>query len=148
MLLEGRFLMLRFPIGVRITSELDEHRDGPDGPERVIGWAYQTLHGHLEQGRLTYEVAKNLTTGRVEFRIDAFSRRAPLHNPLLALGFRIFGRRMQLRFYRHALHRLTTLLTTPPPPVRAGSDGLVHAPPDAEPGFLDPFVIRFAHPGR
>ncbi len=148
MLLEGRFLLLRFPIGVRITSQLDELRRGAGGSERVIGWSYQTLHGHLEQGRLTYEVAKDLTTGRVEFRIDAFSRRAPIRNPLLALGFRVFGRTMQRRFYRHALRRLTTQLDTPPPTPQPGSDGLVRAPSDAAPRPLDAFVIRFAHPGR
>lgn len=149
MLLEGRFLALRFPIGVRITAKHDELRERPDGPERVIGWSYQTLRGHLEQGRLTYEVAKHLGSGRVEFRIDAHSRRAPIRNPLLALGFQLFGRRMQLRFYRHALERLTRMLDTPPGPVHVGPDGLVRAPSDAGcASRFDPFMIRFAHPGR
>ncbi|HEY4420174.1 MAG TPA: DUF1990 family protein, partial [Pseudonocardia sp.] len=116
MLLEGRFLLLRFVIGVRITAAHDEMREGLDGPERVIGWSYQTLRGHLEQGRLTYEVAKNLATGTVEFRIIAYSRRAPIPNPVLRTGFRLFGRRTQLRFYRHALARLHRLMQAPPCP--------------------------------
>lgn len=151
MLLEGRFLNLRFPMGVRITAGFDELRDGADGPERVTGWAYQTLRGHLEQGRLAYEVVKNLGSGRVEFRIDAYSRRAPMPNPFLALGFRLFGRRTQLRFYRHALRRLTGLVgspTSPVSPARPAADGLVHAPSTGHGiGDSDPLIIRFIHPG-
>lgn len=148
MLLEGRFLVLRFLLGVRITAEQDELRDGPRGPERVIGWSYQTLRGHLEQGRLAYELAKELETGRVEFRILAYSRRAPIRNPVLRLGFRVFGRHTQLRFYRHALARLRGLMQAPPPPPRPGPDGLVRAPSGVEPGRFEAFTLRFAHPGR
>jgi len=147
MLLEGRFLVLRFLLGVRITAEDDEVRDGPHGPERVIGWSYQTLQGHLEQGRLTYEVAKELETGRVEFRIIAYSRRAPIRNPVLRLGFRMFGRQTQLRFCRHALARLQRLLQDPPGPPQPGPDGLVRAPSGVEPGRFDAFALRFPHPG-
>ena len=147
MLLEGRFAVLRFLLGVRITAEIDEVRDGPNGPERVVGWSYQTLRGHLEQGRLAYEVAKELETGRVEFRIVAHSRQAPIANPVLRLGFRLFGRRTQLRFYRHALARLQRLMTDPPPPPRPGPDGLVRAPSGVAPGRFESFTIRFLHPG-
>ena len=52
MLLEGRFTVLRFYLGVRVTAVIDETTEA----ERVWGWSYQTLEGHLEQGRLTYEV--------------------------------------------------------------------------------------------
>jgi uncharacterized protein (UPF0548 family) len=148
MLLEGRFLLLRFLLGVRITGAHDEVRPGPGGPERVVGWSYETLRGHLEQGRLTYELAKELETGRVEFRILAHSRRAPIRNPLLRLGFRLFGRRTQLRFYRGAAARLQQLLAAPPTPPRAGPDGLVRAPSGVEPGRFEIFTLRFAHPGR
>jgi uncharacterized protein (UPF0548 family) len=147
MLLEGRFLVLRFLLGVRITAEHDEVRDGPHGPERVIGWSYQTLRGHLEQGRLTYELAKELETGRVEFRILAYSRRAPIPNPVLRLGFRLFGRYTQLRFYRQALARLRALLQAPPPPPQPGPDGLVRAPSGVDAGRFEAFTLRFAHPG-
>ena len=148
MLLEGRFLVLRFLIGVRITTVHDEVREGVEGPERVIGWSYQTLRGHLEQGRLTYEVAKNLATGTVEFRIIAYSRRAPIQNPVLRLGFCLFGRGTQLRFYRHGLARLQLLLQDPPAPPQPGPDGLVRAPTGVEPGRFETFSLWFAHPGR
>jgi hypothetical protein len=147
MLLEGRFLVLRFLLGVRITAQHDEVRDGARGPERVIGWSYQTLRGHLEQGRLTYELAKELETGRVEFRIISHSRGAPIRNPVLRLGFRLFGRYTQLRFYRHALARLRVLLQAPPAPPQPGPDGLVRAPSGVEPGRFETFTLRFAHPG-
>jgi uncharacterized protein (UPF0548 family) len=148
MLLEGRFLVLRFLLGVRITSQHDEVCDGPHGPERRTGWSYQTLRGHLEQGRLTYELAKELETGRVEFRILAYSRRAPIRNPVFRIGFRVFGRHTQLRFYRHARARLLALLQAPPEPPRPGPDGLVRAPSGVEAGRFEVFALRFAHPGR
>jgi uncharacterized protein (UPF0548 family) len=149
MLLEGRFLVLRFLIGVRITTEHNEVRAGANGPERVIGWSYQTLRGHLEQGRLTYEVAKELETGRVEFRIIAYSRRAPIPNPVLRMGFRLFGRRTQLQFYRHALVRLHRLMQAAPPgPPAPGPDGIVRAPSGAGVGRFESWTVPFAHPGR
>jgi len=148
MLLEGRFLVLRFLLGVRITASHDELGDGPNGPERQVGWSYQTLQGHLEQGRLTYEVAKELRTGRVEFRILAHSRRAPIRNPVLRLGFTLFGRHTQLRFYRRALARLQRLLQDPPPPPQPGPDGLVRAPSGVEPGRFEALTLRLPHPGR
>jgi uncharacterized protein (UPF0548 family) len=148
MLLEGRFLVLRFLLGVRITMQHDEVRDGPSGPERVVGWSYQTLRGHLEQGRLTYEVAKERETGRVTFRIIAHSRPAPIPHPLVRLGFHMFGRHTQLRFYRHALDRLLLLLQHPPPPPAVGPDGVVRAPSGADPGRFKAFTVRIAHPGR
>ena len=78
MLLEGRFLFLRFLLGVRIVAAHDELVDGPNGPERLVGWSYATLDGHLEQGKLRYEIAKEINTGRVEFRIIAYSRWSPI----------------------------------------------------------------------
>jgi uncharacterized protein (UPF0548 family) len=148
MLLEGRFGVLRFLMGVRITGAHDEVVDGPNGPERVIGWSYQTLAGHLEEGLLTYQLAKELKTGRVEFRILAYSRRARIRNPLFALGFRLFGRRTQLRFYRHALRKLALLLPDPPQPPGPDEDGLVRAPTGAPPNRAEFLTVRFAHPGR
>lgn len=56
MLSEGRFLVLRFLIGVRATAD----------------------------------------TGRVELRIIGDPRQAPILNPVLRLGFRLFARRTQL----------------------------------------------------
>ncbi len=78
MLLEGRFCGLRFYLGVRITGVLDQARDTVHGREQVWGWCYQTLQGHLEQGRLGYEVIKNLHTGQVSFRVPGYSRPAQI----------------------------------------------------------------------
>jgi uncharacterized protein (UPF0548 family) len=148
MLLEGRFLFLRFLLGVRITDRHDELRDGAAGPQRVIGWSYRTLRGHLEQGRLTYEIVKELTTGRVVFRIAAYSRRAPIANPVLRLGFGLFGRATQLRFYRAALRRLAAQVRSTPTLPQPGPDGVVRAPAGAGPGRFEGVVVRFTHPGR
>ena len=145
MLLVGRFLLLRFAMGVRVTESHDDVRDG----EHRIGWSYQTLEGHLEQGKLTWEIAKDLASGEVEFRIRAFSRRAPLRNPVVAFGFRFFGRRTQTRFYDNALQRLADLLAHPavaPPP--SLHDGLARAPGGRAPFSPERFTIRLVHPGR
>ncbi len=101
MLLEGRFFVLRLPMGVRVDAEVDETRERADGTaERVWGWSYRTLEHHLERGRLVYEVVKNTTTGRVEFVITGVSSRGEIRNPVLAVGFGVFGRVTQRRFYR------------------------------------------------
>jgi hypothetical protein len=112
MLLEGRFVVFRFPMGVRVDREIDETRDRADGTrERSWGWSYQTLEHHLERGRLVYEVVKNLDTGLIEFVITGVSRRAGITNPLIALGFGFFGRWTQWRFYRAAAAHLDRLVT-------------------------------------
>ncbi|WP_300018843.1 DUF1990 family protein [Pseudonocardia sp.] len=148
LLLEGRFLRMRFLLGVRITESHDDLRAGPNGPERVVGWSYQTLQGHLEQGRLTYEIVKEIDTGRVTFRIDAYSRQAPIANPVLRLGFSVFGRANQLRFYRSATRRLRALATRPVPYRTVARDGLVHAPSRAPRGRAEAWTLVFPHPGR
>jgi uncharacterized protein (UPF0548 family) len=148
MLLEGRFLFLRFFLGVRIVAAHDELVDGPHGPERLVGWSYSTLDGHLEQGKLRYEIAKEINTGRVEFRIIAYSRWSPIGNPLVWLGFHMFGRRTQLMWYHHAMTRLHRLLADPPEKPTPDADGIVRAPTGAGPGRFEGVVVRFAHPGR
>jgi uncharacterized protein (UPF0548 family) len=142
MLLVGRFAILRFAMGVRITEAHDEVADG----EHRIGWTYQTLDGHLEQGKLTYEIAKDVASGTVEFRILAYSRRAPIRNPIVALGFRLFGRRTQRRFYANALTRLARVSHMPPAPPQPHEDGLVRAPSDRPP--FGRVRILLLHPGR
>ncbi|WP_344428466.1 DUF1990 family protein [Pseudonocardia ailaonensis] len=143
MVLEGRFLLLRLLMGVRVTDRHDE----TDGRERRVGWSYQTLEGHIEQGRLTYEVAKALDTGRVEFRIIAHSRRAPIPNPVLRLGFRVFGRHTQQRFYRNALRRLRHLVRDPSPVPEPGPDGVVRAPTGSRPGRFEAWTVRVVDAG-
>ncbi|MFE0899785.1 DUF1990 family protein [Streptomyces smyrnaeus] len=144
MLLEGRFAGLRFDMGVRVTSVIDETHGSGEAASRVWGWAYRTLQGHLEQGELTYKVVKHLRTGAVEFRISGYSRRAPMANPVVRAGFAVFGRGTQLRFYRARARRLRRLLHAElhgAPPLTAeilpGYDNIALAPtplPHLSPG--------------
>jgi hypothetical protein len=60
-------------------------------------------------GQMDYEVRKWLDSGEVEFRIHAVSRPAHIPNPVIRLGFRLFGRRVQRRFARHACLRMARL---------------------------------------
>jgi uncharacterized protein (UPF0548 family) len=149
MLLEGRFLGLRFYLGVRVTEVIDETTDA----ERAWGWSYQTLQGHLEQGRLSYEVIKNLATGRVLFRVSGYSRMAPIPSPVVRWGFRLFGRWTQQRFYLAVQRRLRRLVVgaqrgapLPAPAVRV--DGLVLAPSGVSPRPLERLARSWLHPGR
>ena len=149
MLLEGRFAVLRFYLGVRVTGIVDETTDA----ERVWGWSYQTLEGHLEQGRLTYEVIKDTVTGRVRFRVRGYSRMAPIPSPVVRLGFRLFGRWTQQRFYLRIQRRMGALTQAaqrgaplPSPAVRP--DGLVLAPSGTAPHPLEHLARSWLHPGR
>ncbi len=109
MLLELRFAGLRFYVGVRV-SQVTDGRHTQDGREAAVwGWGYRTLEGHLEAGQMDYEVRKWLDTGEVEFRINAFSRPAHIPNPVVRLGFRLVGRRVQTRFARYACERMRRL---------------------------------------
>jgi uncharacterized protein (UPF0548 family) len=152
MLLEGRFFGLRFYLGVRVTGVTDEERDSQDGPERVWGWCYQTLEGHIEQGRLSYEVIKNLATGRVTFRVAGYSRRAPIPNPIVRWGFMVFGRWTQQRFYRNIQLRMTALVGAaqrgqPLPAPQVRPDGIVLAPSGTRPHPLERLSRGWVHPG-
>jgi uncharacterized protein (UPF0548 family) len=109
MLLELRFHGLRFHVGVRVSDVYDEVRERDGRRARVWGWAYQTLQGHLEMGQMDWEVWKWLDNGQVEFRIHAYSRGAPERNPIVRLGFRLFGRREQLAFLHSTLERMRRL---------------------------------------
>jgi uncharacterized protein (UPF0548 family) len=148
MLLEGRFLMLRFYLGVRVSEVVDETRDR----HRVWGWGYQTLDGHLEQGKLVYEVVKESDTGEVALVLRAYSRPAPIANPLIRLGFRLFGRRTQLRFYTAVGERLGASVrailrgAAPPRPART-AQGLVVAPSEIKPHPLERLRVDCYHPG-
>jgi hypothetical protein len=154
MLLEARFFGLRFYVGVRVTGVIDEERDGDGGaPQRVWGWCYQTLQGHLEQGRLSYEVIKDLSTGQVAFRVTGYSRGAPVENPLIRWGFRLFGRWTQERFYQNIQSRMADLVATqqrggPLPAPQVREDGIVLAPSGVRRHPLEQFARSWTHPGR
>ena len=155
MLLEGRFAVLRFYFGVRVTDVIDEERprdDDPSAQDRIWGWAYETLEGHLERGRMSYEVVKHQDSGEVELVIKAYSEGAPTLGVVTALGWRVFGRRTQLRFYRMCGRRLATLVRlhvgqAEPVPPRRIVDGLVLAPSDAGPSWGRRFSVRRHQPG-
>lgn len=129
MLLIGRFVGLRFPMGVRVGGVVDRDVEEDGVPVRLFAWHYRTLEGHLERGQMDYELRKWLDTGEVSLRIRAQSRMADIDNPVIRLGFRIFGRHSQLRFYDRALARTATLVQerrgrpVPVPPGRAPDDG-------------------------
>jgi uncharacterized protein (UPF0548 family) len=153
MLLEARFFGLRFHLGVRVTAVLDEVRGSGSGAQRVWGWSYQTLQGHLEQGRLGYEVIKDLASGSVRFRVVGYSRAAPIRNPLIRLGFALFGRRTQTRFYRTIQQRMRTLVNGPAdgrplPGPGSRPDGVVVAPSGAGTRPQDRVGWWVHHPGR
>ncbi len=110
MLLEGRFMGLRFMLGVRVVGAVDETTELDGRPARVWGWSYATLQGHLEMGRLDYAVVKLSDTGEVQFRLHAVSKPATIPNPVVRVGFRIFGRRLQKRFARTAGERMARIV--------------------------------------
>lgn len=153
MLLEGRFAGLRFYLGVRVTGVLDETRGSGQSAEQVWGWSYQTLQGHLEQGRLNYEVIKNLASGEVRFRVAGYSRAAPIPNPFIRFGFKVFGRNTQQRFYRAVQQRMRALLGPatgglPLPTPTREANGLVIAPSGTTPHPLERVARGLHHPGR
>jgi uncharacterized protein (UPF0548 family) len=114
MLLQARFGPLRFFLGCRVGAVSDETRTIDGRQVRVWGWSYGTLAGHFERGRMDFAVWKWLDDGAVEFRIHVVSRRARVGNPLVRLGFRLFGRRRQVRFARRACERMGALVTRAP----------------------------------
>ena len=111
MLLEIRYLLFRVRVGVRISEVFDEVRDISKRAVRVWGWAYQTLDGHLERGQMDYQVWKWFDTGEVQYRIHAVSEIAEIRNPTVRLGFRLIGRREQVRFARRCAHRMERLVS-------------------------------------
>jgi uncharacterized protein (UPF0548 family) len=113
MLLEARFWGLRFQLGVRVTRVIDETRSLDGRDVRVWGWSYATLQGHLEVGQMDYEVWKRLDSGAVEFHVHVVSRPERIPNPVLRLGFRLFGRREQVRFAKRACKRMAALVAAP-----------------------------------
>ncbi len=136
MLLEGRFLGLRFLLGVRVVRIVDDVVERNGCFVRRWGWSYRTLKGHLETGQMDFEVVKWLDTGEVEFRIHAVSRPARIPNPVVRAGFRLLGRRLQLRFARVAGERMRHLVEAR----LAGTTGRHHAPAPA----VHPVVPRDA----
>jgi uncharacterized protein (UPF0548 family) len=143
MLLELRlYSVLRVHAGVRVTRAWDEPRRQDGRRARVFGFEYATLAGHIEMGRMDYEVWKWTDDGAVEFRLHAVSRASGQGPPWARLGFRLFGRREQLRFYYRCCERIARLTARelglpgdpPPPAVRVHeADPAQTAEPAANP---------------
>lgn len=109
LLLVVRFWGLRFFVGCRVADVYERTEAIGGARAHVWGWSYRTLEGHFEQGELHWAVLKDLDTGEVSFRIHSWSRRAPGGNPIARMGFRLFGRRQQLRFYERTCERMLRL---------------------------------------
>lgn len=110
MLLEGRFLMLRFLLGVRVSEVVDEVIEEDGHSLQVWGWCYRTLSGHLEAGEMCYRVVKVLDTGEVQFRVCRYVRAEQIPNHLVRLGWVSFGRLMQVLFVKRSLARMRRLV--------------------------------------
>jgi uncharacterized protein (UPF0548 family) len=109
MLLILHFHRLKVHVGVRVGDVYDEHTELSGRHGRVFGWNYRTLKGHVERGQLDWQVWKFLDTGEVLFRINSVSQPAGGTNLLLRLGFRLIGRREQLRFLEATSARMRQL---------------------------------------
>ena len=111
---------------VRVTRTWDEDRVVDGRRARVFGFEYQTLPGHLEIGLMDYEVLKFLDDGTVQFRLHARSRASGKGAWWARIGFLLFGRREQVRFYFRCCARIARLTASslglpagaPPPAVR------------------------------
>lgn len=112
MLLRARFLAFTFWFAVEIGGVVDEIRPLPEesGDEHVFGYHYGTLEGHFERGQIAFSVHKHTATGRVFFRIRAYSQPERIDNPFYRLGFRLFGRSLQRRFAHESLTRMRLLV--------------------------------------
>ena len=111
MVLRAHFLIFNFYFGVKVSGVTDEAACAtPTGPERVWGYGYRTLEGHFERGQINFSIHKNLTTGKVQFRIHAVSQPGHIQNPFYWVGFRLFGRALQHKFARESLRRMRELV--------------------------------------
>lgn len=110
MLLELRLhRIVRVRVGVRVVRVWDEERVQAGRRARVFGFEYATLRGHVEMGLMDFELFKWCDDGAVEFRLHAHSRPSEHGAPWIRLGFRLFGRREQVRFYRRCCELMARL---------------------------------------
>ncbi|MCG8922069.1 DUF1990 family protein [Lentzea sp. CC55] len=125
LLLVGRFALARFVMGVRITETgFDE-----DGVRYSWGWSYETLQGHIERGRVDYRVVKELESGLVTLEVNSYNQVNPRAHPLIRLGWSVFGRRAQHRFYRSVGENLRRLAQQPEvTDTRTGTEDVVEVP--------------------
>jgi len=108
MLLEVRFGPLRCLLGCRIGAIVDEIARSTGGTSASGAGVTARLPVTSSVGRWSSQSGSGSTTddGTVEFRIHVVSRRAQAGNPLVRLGYRLVGRRQQVRFARRACERM------------------------------------------
>jgi uncharacterized protein DUF1990 len=92
--------------GVRVGDVYEETRELDGRRAHVWGWNYRTLAGHVEMGQMDWEIWKWLGNGRVEFRVHAVSRPAPIHNPIVRIGFHLLRRRERRAFLGSTRERM------------------------------------------
>lgn len=110
-IIDARWLIFKFMFGVRVGVVIDEKRtDDELGEAQVWGYSYRTLEGHFETGEITFEIWKFVASGKVEFRMHAYSKTGLIRNPFYRLGFAIFGRGLQKRFAFTALDRMQKIV--------------------------------------
>ena len=108
MLLELRFWRLRFHAGVRVGDVLRRAARASTGaPRASAGWNYPRSRATSRWGRWTRRSGSGTTAGRSSSASTLLARGA--RHVLVRLGFRLFGRREQLRFYRHACAQMRSL---------------------------------------
>jgi uncharacterized protein (UPF0548 family) len=95
-------------VGVRVGEVYEQTREVEGARARVWGWNYRTLEGHVEMGEMAWEVWKWLDDGRVEFRVHAVSRPAPIRNPVIRLGFHLLRARERRTFLDSTKRRMRT----------------------------------------
>jgi uncharacterized protein (UPF0548 family) len=116
--LEGRNMLLKLQafglvhlfVGVRVGSVYEHTRELDGQSAHIWGWNYRTLDGHLEMGQMAWEVWKWLDTGKIEFRVHATSRDAPIGNPLLWLGYRLVRTHEREMFLQSTRRRMRTFV--------------------------------------
>ncbi|HET6867897.1 MAG TPA: DUF1990 family protein [Solirubrobacteraceae bacterium] len=94
--------------GVRVGDVYEQTREREGGLAHVWGWNYRTLVGHVEMGQMDWEVWKWLGNGRVEFRVHAVSRPAPIPNPFVRIGFHLLRGRERRAFLDSTRARMRT----------------------------------------
>lgn len=114
--LQGRNMLLKLQalgvahvyVGVRVGEVYEEVREFGSDRACVWGWNYRTLEGHVEMGQMDWEVWKWLGDGRVEFRVHAVARVAPIRNPIVRLGFYLLRKRERQAFLDSTKRRMLT----------------------------------------
>jgi uncharacterized protein (UPF0548 family) len=120
--LEGRDMLLRLQapgplrlfVGVRVSAVYERTQLLDGRHAQVWGWSYRTLQGHVEMGQMDWEVWKWIDSGAVEFRVHSLSRTAPIANPIVRLGYRLFRDRQRRKFLDGTVRRIRTSVELAP----------------------------------